>query len=127
MDEHGSTFNVPVLTNEPFFLPISGKHNILNTLAAMLAARELLVSPTSIKKGLKFVELSNMRMEWLNGIKGISILNDAYNASPTAMDAVICTFWKIWLETREKIVVLGDMLELGEIRKEVSSSKSVKN
>jgi len=111
--EDGSSFIVPGLSEEPFFLPIAGKHNIMNALAAMLAAREFLIPETSIQAGLKSVKLSNMRMEWHDGIKGTRILNDAYNASPTAMRAVISMVGNM-AEDREKIVVLGDMLELGE-------------
>ncbi|MCJ8008491.1 UDP-N-acetylmuramoyl-tripeptide--D-alanyl-D-alanine ligase [Lederbergia wuyishanensis] len=113
IEENGSNFIVPGLSDEPLFLPISGKHNIMNALAAILAAKEFLISPTSIRAGLKSVKLSNMRMEWHDGIKGTRILNDAYNASPTAMRAVISMVEKL-ADEREKIVVLGDMLELGE-------------
>ncbi|MBS4202296.1 UDP-N-acetylmuramoyl-tripeptide--D-alanyl-D-alanine ligase [Bacillus sp. FJAT-49732] len=111
--EDGSSFVVPGLSDEPFFLSIAGKHNIMNALAAILAAKEFLISPSSIQAGLKSVKLSNMRMEWHDGIKGTRILNDAYNASPTAMRAVISMVENM-LEDRAKIVVLGDMLELGD-------------
>ena len=48
---------------------------------------------------------------------GTRILNDAYNASPTAMRAVIDLLENMD-GSREKIVVLGDMLELGSKEKE---------
>ncbi|MBS4219449.1 UDP-N-acetylmuramoyl-tripeptide--D-alanyl-D-alanine ligase [Bacillus sp. FJAT-49711] len=115
--ENGSSFIVPGLSDETFFLPIAGKHNIMNALAAILAAKEFLIPLTSIQEGLKSVKLSNMRMEWHEGIKGTRILNDAYNASPTAMRAVISMVENL-AEDREKIVVLGDMLELGEKEEE---------
>ncbi|MBS4197239.1 UDP-N-acetylmuramoyl-tripeptide--D-alanyl-D-alanine ligase [Lederbergia citri] len=111
--EDGSSFIVPGFSEEPFFLPIAGKHNIMNALAAILAAKEFLITASSIQTGLKSVKLSNMRMEWHDGIKGTRILNDAYNASPTAMRAVISMVENLD-DDREKIVVLGDMLELGE-------------
>ncbi|WP_062106611.1 UDP-N-acetylmuramoyl-tripeptide--D-alanyl-D-alanine ligase [Bacillus niameyensis] len=111
IDENGSTFIVPGLSNESLFIPLAGNHNVQNALAVILAARELFIPTSSIKQGLKSVKMSNMRMEWHQGIKGTKILNDAYNASPTSMRAVISMFSNM---KGEKIVVLGDMLELGE-------------
>lgn len=128
--EDGSSFIIPGFTEDPFFLPIAGKHNIMNALAAILAAKEFLIPASSIQTGLKSVKLSNMRMEWHDGVKGTRILNDAYNASPTAMRAVISMVENLD-DDREKMVVLGDMLELGEkeiefheqIGKELNPSK----
>ncbi|MBS4205307.1 UDP-N-acetylmuramoyl-tripeptide--D-alanyl-D-alanine ligase [Lederbergia citrea] len=116
MSENGSTFTVSNLTKEPFNLPISGKHNVLNALSVLLAAKEFSLTAASMQAGLKAVKLSNMRMEWHHGKKGTSILNDAYNASPTAMRAVISMVENMD-GNRDKIVVLGDMLELGDQEK----------
>ena len=58
-------------------------------------------------------QLTKNRTEWLNGLNQSSILNDAYNANPTAMRAVLDNF-STFTNTGKKIVVLGDMLELGE-------------
>ena len=117
LSEIGSKFSVENFAEEVFFIPIPGKHNIMNTLAAFLAAKEFSVPNSAIKKGLKSVELSSMRMEWRNGENGTKILNDAYNASPTAMRAVIDLLENMD-GSKEKIVVLGDMLELGSKEKE---------
>lgn len=114
--ESGNDFTVPAFSGESFHLPIPGKHNVFNALAVLLAAKQCSVSISSMKNGLKSVQLSNMRMEWLDGVKGIKILNDAYNASPTAMRAVISLVENMNVQ-REKIVVLGDMLELGKEEK----------
>src|SRR5690606_34270357 len=113
MDEQGSSFSVPALSESSFYLPIAGKHNILNSLAVLLAARKLSISIESMKAGLKSVALSSMRMEWHDGVKNTKILNDAYNASPTSMKAVISMLESLNVE-RDKDVVLGDMLELGD-------------
>ncbi|MBS4206483.1 UDP-N-acetylmuramoyl-tripeptide--D-alanyl-D-alanine ligase [Bacillus sp. FJAT-50079] len=113
MNDSGSTFIVPALSDQPFFLPIPGKHNIFNALAVLLAAGDFLIAENEIRNGLKEVKLSNMRMEWHDGFKETRILNDAYNSSPTATLAVISMFENMGNE-REKMIVLGDMLELGE-------------
>jgi UDP-N-acetylmuramoyl-tripeptide--D-alanyl-D-alanine ligase len=113
LEERGSTFIVSAYPDETLFLPVAGKHNLMNALAALLAAIECSVPFSDIKAGLKSVKLSNMRMEWRKGPKGSAILNDAYNSSPTALRAVISMIESMD-EKREKILVLGDMLELGE-------------
>ncbi|MCJ7842184.1 UDP-N-acetylmuramoyl-tripeptide--D-alanyl-D-alanine ligase [Lederbergia sp. NSJ-179] len=117
MDETGSEFTIPSFKEDVLFLPIPGKHNVLNALAVFLAAKDFTIPYSSIKAGLKSAELSNMRMEWHEGMKGTKILNDAYNASPTSMRAVLSMFADMGGD-RDRIVVLGDMLELGEHEKE---------
>ncbi len=114
LDEKGNEFT---LKGKEFFLPISGKHNVMNALAVISAAKEFTISDDAIKAGLKKVKISNMRMEWHKGIKGTKILNDAYNASPTSMRAVLSMFVTIG-DQHNRIVVLGDMLELGEQEKD---------
>lgn len=116
-DEKGSVFTVPSFSEEPVSLPIAGRHNVFNTLAVFLAAREFSISLSLIKIGLKAVKLSNMRMEWHEGIKGTRILNDAFNASPTSMRAVLSMFATMG-DHHDRMVVLGDMLELGEHEKD---------
>lgn len=116
-EERGSTFTASAYSKEPLFIPIPGKHNVMNTLAALLVARKFGIPFEHIKNGLKSVKLSTMRMEWRDGPKGSTILNDAYNASPTATRAVIQLIENMD-PTREKIVVLGDMLELGKMEKQ---------
>lgn len=53
-----------------------------------------------------------MRMELVEGLQGEKIINDAYNASPTSMMAAIELVSNLQGYER-KILVLGDMLELG--------------
>ncbi|RID81601.1 UDP-N-acetylmuramoyl-tripeptide--D-alanyl-D-alanine ligase [Peribacillus asahii] len=93
-------------------IPVLGNHNVMNALAAMLAAKELKVDPEKIQEGLASVRLTNMRMEMVEGAKGEKVINDAYNASPTSMKAAIELIEGLSGFER-KILVLGDMLELG--------------
>jgi UDP-N-acetylmuramoyl-tripeptide--D-alanyl-D-alanine ligase len=53
------------------------------------------------------------RTQWLKGDAGEMILSDVYNANPTATKEVLRSFVKV-PATGRHIVVLGDMLELGE-------------
>lgn len=97
---------------EPLELPLLGEHNVLNALAALTVARHYGVSEASIREGLRQVELTGMRIELITGNNGVTILNDAYNASPTSMRAAIGVLEKM-KGYRRKVAVLGDMLELG--------------
>lgn len=101
------------LFNDELELPILGNHNVLNAMAAILAAREFNVSVEQIKAGLMQLKVTNMRMEMLEGKNGEKIINDAYNASPTSMKAAIELVSSL-TGFRHKVLVLGDMLELGE-------------
>ncbi|MDN4070179.1 UDP-N-acetylmuramoyl-tripeptide--D-alanyl-D-alanine ligase [Paenibacillus sp. FSL R5-0407] len=93
-------------------LPLLGEHNVVNALAALAVARHYGVSEDDIEEGLRRVELTGMRIETIAGASGITILNDAYNSSPIAVKAAIGVLEKK-RGYRKKIVVLGDMLELG--------------
>ncbi|MFT8320212.1 MAG: UDP-N-acetylmuramoyl-tripeptide--D-alanyl-D-alanine ligase [Bacillus sp. (in: firmicutes)] len=109
--ENGSCFQINE-SDRVFDLPILGKHNILNALAAMLVADYFAISYEEMDEGFKTLKLTNMRMELLTGKKGVHIINDAYNASPTSMLAAIDVV-KNLPGFKKKVMVLGDMLELG--------------
>ncbi|MEW6189190.1 MAG: UDP-N-acetylmuramoyl-tripeptide--D-alanyl-D-alanine ligase [Actinomycetota bacterium] len=95
-------------------LPVLGRHNVYNALATSAIASHLGLPLKDIKNGLETCTLSGMRMQLLTTPKGITILNDAYNANPTSMRAALIALGDIRSQSR-KIAVLGDMLELGEI------------
>ncbi|WP_175986466.1 UDP-N-acetylmuramoyl-tripeptide--D-alanyl-D-alanine ligase [Bacillus sp. Marseille-Q1617] len=113
MDNAGSHFETSLYDGETFFLPVLGQHNIHNALAAILIAREFGVSVEDMKKGMGSLKLTQMRMEMTEGKKGEKIINDAYNASPTSMKAAIQLVSELG-GFNTKMLVLGDMLELGD-------------
>ncbi|WP_110934379.1 UDP-N-acetylmuramoyl-tripeptide--D-alanyl-D-alanine ligase [Paenibacillus bouchesdurhonensis] len=102
----------------PLHLPLLGQHNVINCLAAIAVARYFGVTEQAIKEGLTEVKLTGMRIEVVKGHSGITILNDAYNASPTAMKAAIGVLENM-KGYHHKIAVLGDMLELGPTENEL--------
>lgn len=109
----GNTFK----TNQSsisFHLPVLGTHNVLNALASMLAAEFFGVPFEKMNDGFASMKLTNMRMELVEGANGVNIINDAYNASPTSMKAAIELISNLEGYER-KILVLGDMLELGPL------------
>lgn len=112
MDESKTVF----LTNlypEKLTLPILGNHNVMNAMAAILTAKEFGLDFDSIQQGLLNLKVTNMRMELINGNNGVKVINDAYNASPTSMNAAIQLVSEL-KGFNHKYLVLGDMLELGK-------------
>lgn len=96
----------------PLEIPVPGRHNALNALAAAAAGKHLGLSPEEIRDGLKQVRLTGMRIERTRAANGAVVLNDAYNASPTSVRAAIGLLRDLG-GYRRKWLVLGDMLELG--------------
>ncbi|OGP85894.1 MAG: hypothetical protein A2Z08_01000 [Deltaproteobacteria bacterium RBG_16_54_11] len=96
----------------PVSLRIIGRHQIYNALAAAAATAHLGLGMEDIKDGLEAFEPPPMRMELTALGKGITIINDAYNANPQSMDAALRTLEEV--TGKRKIAVLGDMWELGE-------------
>lgn len=95
-------------------IPVPGSYNVNNALMAILVGLEFGVSLEEAKKQLADLQLTKNRLEWIEGINEIHILNDAYNASPSSMRAVLSYFQTIETE-KDKVLVLGDILELGEL------------
>lgn len=93
-------------------IPVPGRHNISNALAAIATARLFGVQPAGISQGFSELKLTGMRIEPSRAFNGAVLLNDAFNANPTAVKAAINLvagldgFGRRWF-------VLGDMLELG--------------
>jgi len=94
-------------------LPLIGKFNVENALAASAVGFSMNVSPEIIKRSLENFSPPSMRMEKVKNSLGAIIINDAYNANPDSMRQSISNFIRIYKD-KKKILVLGDMLELGE-------------
>jgi UDP-N-acetylmuramoyl-tripeptide--D-alanyl-D-alanine ligase len=116
-EELGTTFTVSRETTYSFFIPVLGKHNVHNALSAIAVGHYFGLDNKTIAKGLKELKLTNMRMELVKRTDGLTFINDAYNASPTSVKAAI-TLMHDLEGYKQKILVLGDMLELGDQEKE---------
>ncbi|MGX4763828.1 UDP-N-acetylmuramoyl-tripeptide--D-alanyl-D-alanine ligase [Holzapfeliella sp. JNUCC 72] len=99
-----------------FTLPVIGKHNVSNALAAIVVGEVLQIEPSNMQDALSHFNLTKDRMQWLEGDAGEEIMSDIYNSNPTATRASLSAFSNVSLanETNQRIVVLADMLELGE-------------
>ena len=111
VDGNGMVFTIPQ-TDLTFNLSVLGKHNVMNTIAAIAVARHFNVTFEQIKKGVASVRMSKMRMEISHAKNGLMIIDDAYNSSPTSVRATLDLLYSL-TGYRKKIVVLADMLELG--------------
>jgi UDP-N-acetylmuramoyl-tripeptide--D-alanyl-D-alanine ligase len=94
-------------------LPFDSRHNLLNALAALAAARAIGVHPS----GRIDVRFSSMRGERVAVGIGVVVINDCYNANPLSMRAALDDLASHHAEGR-RVAVLGDMLELGPAERE---------
>ncbi|THA38134.1 UDP-N-acetylmuramoyl-tripeptide--D-alanyl-D-alanine ligase [Streptomyces sp. A1547] len=96
-------------------LRVHGRHNVLNALAAAATAIAAGIPTDRIAQGLREAEISSGgRMEVTTRRDGVTVINDAFNASPESVLAALGALSDIAGATRRKIAVLGEMAELGE-------------
>jgi UDP-N-acetylmuramoyl-tripeptide--D-alanyl-D-alanine ligase len=101
-----------------FRIPMLGRHNAINALAAIAVGRMFNIADESIAEGLAGFTPSGMRIERVAGKKGTTIWNDCYNANPSSMKAALSLLAEAQ-GFRHKFAVLGDMLELGPMEQEL--------
>lgn len=113
----GTTFTAHVPGEEPVTirLRVLGEHHVMNALAAISVAHVLGVTLVRAATALEtLTRAERWRMEVLGGRDDVTIINDAYNASPDSMSAAIKTLAQIAEPGKRTIAVLGAMSELGE-------------
>lgn len=96
----------------PVKLSVFGNHMIANAAAAIAVAGENGVSLADAARGIALFNGLPGRQQVLKG-RGVTIINDSYNASPASMKAGIIVLCDV-LAKAERIAVLADMKELGE-------------
>ncbi|MDT8441648.1 MAG: UDP-N-acetylmuramoyl-tripeptide--D-alanyl-D-alanine ligase [Desulfuromonadales bacterium] len=99
-------------------LPLPGRHNVANALAAVAAARVLDVPLAEIVAGLESFRPCPGRMELIELAEDIVILDDTYNANPLSVRAALDALHDLG-RPGQRIAVLGDMLELGVSAREL--------
>ncbi len=93
------------------FLPLPGKHNVLNALAAAAVGHIFNLSPVEIKQGLERVKITAARLD-VEQRGCLIVINDTYNANPTSVRASLEALTAMAVKARCG-AILGDMLELG--------------
>ncbi|MDZ7721905.1 MAG: UDP-N-acetylmuramoyl-tripeptide--D-alanyl-D-alanine ligase [candidate division KSB1 bacterium] len=107
-------------------LPLPGRHNVYNALAAAVTGVRFTLPVSDIKAGLETLPQVQDRMQvnWTN--RGI-IMNDVYNSNPGSCLAAMRTAADIKIpKTGRRLAVLADMLELGSYSKSEHEALTVR-
>ncbi len=104
-------------------LPLSGCHNVANALAAAACATAAGATLEQIADGLAVLQPVAGRLSPTVLPGGVTIIDDSYNANPGSMKAAIDTLshFSTSEEKGQKVLVMGDMAELGEDEAEMHS------
>lgn len=122
-DARGTSFTLVIRTGEvpeltesrPVRFSVLGEHHVSNALAAAAVGLGFGLSIDDIVESLEATTLAAPgRMQVLGGRDDITIINDAYNASPDSMSAALKTLALIRRPEGRTVAVLGAMSELGE-------------
>ncbi len=105
----GSTFTLS--DGASFRISLMGEHQVMNAAAAVAVGRLSGIDDQGIARALRSVEPTPMRMEYRKA-GAVHLINDAYNANPSSMKAALDA---LATAGGRKLVVLGDMLELGDL------------
>ncbi len=93
-------------------LPLAGRHNISNALAALAAASVWGVGAAEARKIFPKLEATGMRGRVLHYDAGFTVINDCYNSNPVALAAMVGLLTSTPAAGRH-ILAAGEMLELG--------------
>lgn len=107
--DEGTSFSA---WGERFSTQLAGRHNVINCLLALECAQALGVDRELLQKSLSTFKPVAGRL-CLKKIEGILFLDDSYNSNPASFLAALETL-KSFKIPGKKIVLCGDMLELGE-------------
>jgi len=97
-------------TEFPITVPLPGEHMVSNALAAAAAGLAFGLTGDEIAAGILQFKPAKMRMQISRTASGATILDDSYNANPSAMRAALDV---LAAEEGRRAAILGDMLELG--------------
>jgi len=108
------TDGVRFITNDrcAVWLPMPGLHNVKNALAALAVVRRLGVSSQAFAEAMRDFAPAPGRMVCRN-VNGLTIIDDSYNANPVSMASALEELMH-YPEARRRVLVVGDMCELGE-------------
>ncbi len=120
-ERESSDFTIALQRESPFLsieinktlihTQLLGRYNFTNIAAAITVGLHFDVDLTSIKKGIESYAPKNNRSQIIKQNSNTIIL-DAYNANPSSVEAALKNFKT--MEGNQKIVILGDMFELGK-------------
>jgi UDP-N-acetylmuramoyl-tripeptide--D-alanyl-D-alanine ligase len=95
-----------------FRVPLPGRHSVQNALAAIAVGVRFKVPAEEMQEALREFKTLQQRCEILTLPSGVTLVNDSYNSNPAAMETMLETL-AAWPGARRRIVLAGEMLELG--------------
>jgi UDP-N-acetylmuramoyl-tripeptide--D-alanyl-D-alanine ligase len=104
-----------------FVLPLLGQHNVANAVAAVTVGIEHGISWTDVRSAIAGIKPEKKRGEVVRFQEGFDVIDDSYNSNPKALTEMIRFLGKLEGYKR-KIVVAGEMLELGSTSAELHRS-----
>jgi len=110
----GTTFR---LDGHEVTSPLLGTHNVENLLGALAVARGLGFEFEELLPAVSQLSCARSRMERIE-LSGITLFDDCYNANPQSLRAAVRVLSGLH-GYRRRVLVLGDMLELGELSAEL--------
>ena len=118
LDENGTHFMLKH-NGKPYDcnLKVLGKDYTYNAICAIALCNQLGISINECIKGIEEYNGFKERFEIKKINNHLTIINDAYNANPASMRMSLETFNELWGKRKDirKILVLGDMKELGSV------------
>jgi len=93
-------------------LPLIGRHNVMNAVAALAAASVWGISAAEAQHVFPNLLPADKRGEVVRFQNGFTVINDSYNSSPTALNA-LAELLAATPGYRRRILAAGEMLELG--------------
>jgi UDP-N-acetylmuramoyl-tripeptide--D-alanyl-D-alanine ligase len=94
-------------------LPMTGRHNLMNALAASAVATALKVRPELIADALRTAKPPRMRGEVLHFAAGFTVVDDSYNSNPRSLIGMVSTLAEARENVSRRLVIAGEMMELG--------------
>src|SRR5712664_1724777 len=94
-------------------LPMTGRHNLMNALAASAVASALKVKPELIANALRTAKPPRMRGEVLDFAAGFTVVDDSYNSNPRSLLSMVRTLTEASENVKRRFVIAGEMMELG--------------
>ncbi|MBI4479279.1 MAG: UDP-N-acetylmuramoyl-tripeptide--D-alanyl-D-alanine ligase [Acidobacteria bacterium] len=94
-----------------FHLPLLGRHNVLNLLAALAACYAFGIPPSRLTAVVDRLRPAPLRGEVIRLANGALVVNDCYNSNPEALEAALTAVAS--LPAQRRIAALGGMMELG--------------
>jgi len=91
---------------------MTGRHNLMNALAASAVATALKVKPELIANALRSAKPPRMRGEVIDFAAGFTVVDDSYNSNPRSLLSMVHTLAEASENVKRRVVIAGEMLEL---------------